>query len=163
LSYRDLQNNHPRIASKFDNFNLSVMSIITDDEVRINDLFVRLNSSKPLTSSELRNAMQGAVPGLIRALAEHKFFIDHVRFATKRMQDHNTAAKLLLVEQIGRLTDTKRVNLDRPVIEESIRAETTDIQGAAGRVRSVLDVMTDVSAPKDCLLSSQGPVTIFGS
>ena len=77
------------------------------------------------------------------------------------MQDHNTAAKLLLVEQIGRLTDTKRVNLDRLVIEESVKAETTDIQGAADRVKCVLDTMTTVFAPKDSLLSSQGLVTIY--
>jgi hypothetical protein len=161
LSYRDLQQNYPKISAKYDNYNLTVMSIITDDAARINDLFVRLNSSKPLTGSELRNAMRGEVPALIRALAKHEFFGDRIRFATNRMQDDNAAAKLLLIEQRGRLTDTKKVHLDRLIIDESVLAETVDIKGAADRASSTLDEMSKIFTHKDRLLTSQGPVTVY--
>jgi hypothetical protein len=63
LSYKDLLQNQPRAASKFANYNLSVMRVITDDEAKINELFVRLHRSKPLTGAETRNAMGGVVPG----------------------------------------------------------------------------------------------------
>ena len=59
LSYRDLKSNHPDVASQFDNYPLTVMSVITDEEGKINELFVRLNRNKTLTGPEIRNAMQG--------------------------------------------------------------------------------------------------------
>jgi hypothetical protein len=117
LSFIDLTRNYPKIARKFDNFNLTVMSVITDDESKINDLFVRLNSSKPLTGAELRNAMSGSVPALIRHLVTHTFFTKKIRFNTQRSQDKNTAAKLLLIEHRGEFVDTKKSQLDRLVVE----------------------------------------------
>src|SRR5688500_15082998 len=74
LGYRDLKTSHPAVASRFENFNLTVMSVITDEEGKINELFVRLNRNKALTGAEVRNAMQGIVPGLIRELAHDEFF-----------------------------------------------------------------------------------------
>lgn len=161
LSYRDLQREYPKIASKFDNFNLTVMSIITDEDARINDLFVRLNKSKPLTGSELRNAMRGAVPGLIRQIADHEFFKARIRFNTNRMQEFNVAAKILLLEFLGRPTDTKKRNLDRLIIDESIQAETDNIEAASSRALQNLNSMCDVFVPHDDLLKSQGPITLY--
>lgn len=103
LSYSELKSKHPRIASRFENFNLSVMSVITDDEARINDLFVRLNRSKPLSGAEVRNAMSGAVPAMIRRISEHAFFREKVSFNANRKQDQNAAAKFLLLEHRGAL------------------------------------------------------------
>jgi hypothetical protein len=125
LSYQDLVKNHPRIARKFDNYSLTVMSVITDDEGKINDLFVRLNTSKPLTGAELRNAMTGTVPDLIRDLAAHTFFQAKIRFGTGRSQDRNTAAKLLLIEHRGALVDTKKAHLDQLAREFRVTPTTT--------------------------------------
>jgi hypothetical protein len=160
LGYRDLKANYPRVASKFDNFGIHVMSVITDDEAKINELFVRLNNSKPLTGSEVRNAMKGPVPALIRTIAEHDFFETRVRFSKKRMQQYNVAGKLLLVEHRGRLVDTKKTHLDK-FAEEAIKAENPDFSRAADRVRSVLSRMTEIFAQNDVLFSSQGPATPY--
>jgi hypothetical protein len=160
LSYRDLKANYPKIASRFDNFSISVMSVITDDEAKINELFVRLNNSKPLTGSEVRNAMLGPVPDLIRQIAEHTFFKDRVRFKVNRMQGHNSAGKLLLIEHRGRLVDTKKAILDK-FVEEGIKAENPDFNRAAQRVVAVLDRMDRIFVMNDPLLGSQGPVTPY--
>ena len=148
LSYSALKSRHPRIASKFENFNLSVMSVITDDEARINDLFVRLNSSKPLTGAEVRNAMAGDVPEFIRKISEHPFFAQKVSFSTNRRQDQNAAAKLLLIEYRGALVDTKKVNLDR-FVKEALRSESTSLSAAADRVLRVLDKVAPLYSDKD--------------
>ena len=66
LGYKDLKVNHPKIASKLENFNLSVMSVITDDEAKISELFVRLNKNRPLSGAEIRNAMTGELPRMVR-------------------------------------------------------------------------------------------------
>lgn len=148
LNYSQLKSRHPRVASRFENFNLSVMSVITDDEARINDLFVRLNSSKPLSGAEVRNAMAGDVPILIRGITEHPFFTQKISFSTNRKQDHNAAAKLLLLEYRGALVDTKKVNLDR-FVREAVRSESTEIGAAAARVRQHLDQIAPLYMDKD--------------
>lgn len=51
MTARDLEREHSRIFQRIQSFPLSVMSVITNQVDRINDLFVRLNKSKPLTGS----------------------------------------------------------------------------------------------------------------
>lgn len=148
LTYSQLKSRHPKIASRFENFNLSVMSVITDDEARINDLFVRLNSSKPLSGAEVRNAMSGEVPDLIRKITDHGFFKDKIAFTVNRRQDQNAAAKLLLLEYRGALVDTKKVNLDR-FVKEAVLSESTSISAAADRVISNLDKVTPLFQNRD--------------
>lgn len=148
LNYSELKSRHPKVASRFENFNLSVMSVITDDEARINDLFVRLNRSKPLSGAEVRNAMSGDVPAMIRKIADHVFFTDKVAFNANRKQDQNAAAKLLLLEHRGALVDTKKFNLDR-FVKEAIKTENTAIGAAADRVIKVLDHVAPFFANHD--------------
>jgi hypothetical protein len=138
------------------------MSVVTNDDSKINELFVRLNRSKPLTGAEVRNAMAGAVPGLIRRIAEHEFFTTRIRFGTNRGEDRNAAAKLLLLEFRGKLVDTKKVHLDR-LVEEGIAAEagSAEFERAAERVERILDRMVEIFIDRDSLLSSQGPVVLY--
>jgi hypothetical protein len=151
LSYSELKMRHPKIASKFENFNISVMSVITDDEGRINDLFVRLNSSKPLSGAEIRNAMSGEVPALIRKITDHTFFREKIAFNVARRQDQNAAAKLLLLEYRGALVDTKKVNLDR-FVKEAHLSQGFGINTAADRVLEVLDRISANLDDKDPVL-----------
>jgi hypothetical protein len=160
LGYKDLQKNYPRIAQRFENFNLTVMSVITDDASKINEMFVRLNRNKPLTGAEVRNAMRGVIPPLLRDLADHAFFADRIKFATRRRQDLNVAAKFLLVEFRGRFVDTKKVHLDR-FVAEATKSETMDVETTARRVRRVLDRMAEIFLSKDPLLSSEGPLIVY--
>ncbi|MFA1674262.1 DUF262 domain-containing protein [Rhizobium mongolense] len=116
LSYDDLMANYPKIGRRFDNYNLTVMSVVTDDEAKISELFVRLNTSKPLVGAEIRNAMVGEVPALIRDLVDHPFW-KKTKFNKLRGQDKNAAAKLLLIEHTGTFVDTKKRQLDKLVAE----------------------------------------------
>ena len=162
LSYKDLSLNHPKIASRFANFNLSVMRVITDDEAKINELFVRLNRSKPLTGAELRNAMGGVVPELIRDLCLHPFFAQRIRFSTTRRQDQNAAAKLLLLEFRGAPVGTQKPNIDR-FVQEGIQAHASvnEFVRAAERCKTVLTRMVGVFGMTDPLLASAGPLPVL--
>jgi hypothetical protein len=160
LTFKDLKEQHPDVAEKFENFNLSVVSVITTDEAKINELFVRLNNSKPLTGAEVRNAMRGEVPTLIREIAQHVFFLSRIRFQTKRSQDLNAAAKLLLLEFRGAFVDTKRVHLDR-LVEEAVQAEVTTFARSAKRVKKTLGKMQKVFAERDPLIASQGVLPVY--
>jgi len=160
LSYKDLKINYPKVASKFDNFNLSVMSVYADEEAKINDLFIRLNRSKPLTGAELRNAMQGVIPVLIRKIVDNDFFQKRIKFKINRGQDQNTAAKILLIEFRGEFVDTKKTHLDR-FVEEGLKSENIQFERAGNQVINNLNILNEIFIDRDPLLSSQGPVPLY--
>jgi len=160
LGYPDLQKNHADIAEIFDNYNLSVMSVIAEEEETINELFVRLNRSKSLTGAEVRNAMAGPAPGIIREIAQHDFFKTNIKFAIKRGQDLNTAAKMLIFEYYGTLRETKKRNLD-DFVENSSRENNGKLEVAGRRTLDILNDMSSIFLPKDQLLSSSGIVPVY--
>ncbi len=162
LGYADLSKNYPEVADIFNNYALSVVHIITDEEEKINELFVRLNRSKPLTGAEIRNAMTGPLPNIVRLLANHELFKSSIKFTTKRAQDKNAASKLLLFEYMGQMAETKRLNLDRftgKVARESKEKEKIEL--ASRRVLDMLDRMSTIFLPRDPLLKSAGVFPVF--
>ncbi|SCX96500.1 Protein of unknown function DUF262 [Nonlabens sp. Hel1_33_55] len=160
LSYKDLKIKFPKISSKFENYNLSVVSILTDDFSKINELFVRLNNSKALNGAELRNAMEGVVPDLIRQISSHNFFEKSINFSTQRSQGRNTAAKLLLTEFRGRFVDVQKIQLDR-FVKEAVDAESYNFDSAKNNVLQTLDRMRKSFLDKDPLLRSSGLIPVY--
>ena len=160
LGYRDLRENYADVAEVFDNFVPHIMGVYPEKEEQINDLFVRLNRSKPLTGAEIRNAMGGLVPKVFRELAKHEFFAEIIRFNIRRGQDLNTAAKILMFEVKDKILDTKKQTLDQFV--ENFRSDEAERLELAGRqVVDTLDDMRDVFLPRDRLLSSSGIVPVY--
>jgi hypothetical protein len=169
--YSDLALRHPSLASKIDNFVPTVMNVITDDETKIEELFVRLNAGEAANGAERRNALGGPVPVITRELAGHAFFTRKISFSTKRMQEHNLIQKLLLLEFKGQLVDTKAKNLDdfandakkwdqdRPDPE---REQDLGPYGEArDRVYETLEALAMEFEDKDKLLAKQGEIPIY--
>lgn len=169
LTYRELKRDYDVIAKRFDKFLPTVMSVVTDDESKIRELFTRLNRGKPLTGAELRNAMLGIMPELFRRLAAHKFFTKKIKFQTNRGQDLNAAAKLLIIEYNEKFVDTKKSELDEFVKlglpdnnAEALRSnEPTPFDRAASRVEKVLKMMCSTFQDKDPLLAPQAPLPVY--
>lgn len=160
LGYNDLKSNYPDIADIVDNYPLSVMRVITDSEDSISELFVRLNRSKPLTGAEIRNAMTGPAPGIIRFLVTHDVFKSCIRFHLTRGQDKNAAAKLLLFEYEGKMTETKKRNLDQFTVDAK-RSPKDRLELASRRVMDILDRMAEIFLPRDMLLGSAGILPVY--
>jgi Protein of unknown function DUF262 len=160
LGYKDLIDRYPQIAESFDQYNLMVMAVVASSEEPIDELFVRLNRSKPLTGAEIRNAMRGPAPGIIRRIAEHNFFQICGRFQMKRAQDKNAAAKLLLFEYENGPAETKKSRLDQFVHDASHQPKER-LELAARKTIDTLDRMEEIFLPKDILLSSAGQVPLF--
>lgn len=160
LGFKDLQRNYAGIAEEFHNYNLMVMGVYAKDEKPINELFVRLNRSKALTGAEVRNAMAGPAPIIVRQIAKHEFFTIDVVFETKRAQDQNAATKILCFEYYGDFRDTKKQDLDTFVeLVEKQSHETLELAGR--RVIGNLDSMNTIFLPKDRLLNSPGIVPVY--
>jgi hypothetical protein len=161
LGYKDLSKNYPHIADIFDNFSPTVMRIVTSDEEKINELFVRLNRSKPLTGAEIRNALPGPIPEMIRAVNAHQFFSDYIRFSTTRSADQNAAAKLLLFEFQEGPVETKKKQLDEFAAMELQPDTRSQIELAGNRTVATLDRMCEIFLPRDDLLKTAGILPVY--
>lgn len=158
LSLRDLKAAFPKIADNFENSSLDIMSVFAEDEEDIHEIFVRLNRSKPLTGAEVRNAVVGPVPEVIRKLATHDFFEENIRFGVSRAGDLNAAAKILLFEYENKPTATKKVDLDKFAKD---RVDKDRLELASRRSIDTLNYMTEVFIPKDMLMASAGMFPVY--
>lgn len=158
LGLKDLQANHPEIADDFENSSLDIMSVFAEDEEDIHEIFVRLNRSKPLTGAEVRNAIVGPVPEVIRTLATHDFFEENIRFGVTRAGDLNAAAKVLLFEYEQKPMPTKKTDLDKFARE---KPSTSRLELASRRSIDTLSVMTEIFIPRDNLLASAGLFPVY--
>lgn len=166
LRYSHLRSQFPKIALLFEQFNLPVMSVITDDEAKINQLFVRMNRNKPLTGAEIRNAMEGAVPPSIRRLVKHEFFDKKCAFTVNRGQDKNVAAKLLLLSHSGEWVNTKKSDLDSFVkrFVDSFEASTLKVEQlkiSEKRASKILDSLSAEFSTSDPRLRSSGLIPVY--
>lgn len=161
LSYKDLYSNYYEIAEIFEVFPLTIMSVHASTEEPINELFVRLNRNKPLTGAEIRNAMSGPAPAIIRTIRDHDFFINNVAFPFTRGADLNAAAKILQFEFEGKPVDTKKKVLDTFVSSIKLAERRDHLELAARRVNENLTVMAEIFLPKDKLLSSGGLLPVY--
>lgn len=159
LSLKDLKKSHPSVAEAFETETVDIMSVVTNDETDINELFVRLNRSKPLTGAEIRNALVGPVPDVIRNVSRHAFFIDNIKFSVKRAGDFNAAAKIVMFEYEDRLTSTKKNDLDSFSTLRNLNRQILELAGR--RTLDVLDSMQEVFLPSDELLSSAGTLPVY--
>ena len=158
LSLRDLRAQYPKIADDFENSSLDIMSVFAEDEEDIHEIFVRLNKSKPLTWAEVRNAVVGPVPQMIRTLAQHEFFQESIRFGVSRAGDLNAAAKVLFFEYNQRVMPTKKTDLDRFARE---KGATERLELAGRRVIDTLNTLQEVFIPRDTLLSNAGIFPVY--
>ncbi len=164
LSLKDLRRNYRYIADEFENFSFDIMSVIAEDEKDVNELFVRLNRSKPLTGAEVRNAIAGPVTDVIRSLTGHSVFQESIRFSTKRAGDQNAAAKILLFEYEGRLVSTKKSDLDDFANGLQVDKKGIDknkLELAARRALDTLNAMEEAFIPDDPLLASSGVFPVY--
>jgi len=160
LGYSDLSKNYPEVADVFNTWPLSVVHVVTDDQEKIDELFVRLNRSKPLTGAEIRNAMAGPVTELNRFLVGHELFKTAISFPKKRAQDKNAATKLLIFEYNGKPVETKKASLDRFTLQAK-RESRERVELASRRVLDTLDRMSEIFLPHDPLLRSAGVFPVY--
>lgn len=162
-TYSEVRRDYPSIASIFEEFNLSVMSVWTEDTSKINQLFIRLNRSKPLTGPELRNAVDSKVSEETRKIVNHRFFAKNTSFQTKRGADKNLATKLLLIEFNAGFVNTKKVDLDRfaKTTLSLADAEVTALHEASKKVAVVLSRMATEFNERDSLLKSAGLIPVY--
>lgn len=145
---------------------LDVVLVQEATEDDIEDLFSRLNNGEPLNAAEKRNAMGGKIPILIRSIAGHPYFKDHVAIKNTRYQHYESAAKLLLLEKTQRDTGAIYADLKKRFLDHLVRQGASipdaDSAGLKRRVDAQLKVNTNIFSGKpDQLLNKQAYIPMY--
>ncbi|MDV8008963.1 DUF262 domain-containing protein [Rhodococcus sp. IEGM 1318] len=161
LRFSELSSVSPDLISKLENFNLPVMSVISDDTQAVNELFVRLNSGKPLTAAERRNVMNGVVPELVREITSSQFFTSCVAFKNAGRSHDQAAAKLLLIEHSERAIDLKKRQLENLYKAGVSEDDIQSLQSDSTTVLETLAQMSETFEEKDPILRTQGQIPVY--
>jgi hypothetical protein len=166
LTYSELGAMYPTLLLDFDQTNLPIVTITTDDEELIEEMFSRLNEAVPLTAAEKRNAFGGPLPTIVRHLAAHEFFTNKLPFANSRYRHYDIAAKMLLFEHQNGVADTKKIYLDDLVkdfrklaMNDPETSRRAELLGA--RVTAIVESMTERFIDDDPLLRPVGMISIY--
>lgn len=140
---------------------LDLVVVTTDDEEDIEELFSRLNNGVPLNGAEKRNAMAGDFVSLIREIASASpFVLTRVRVHNKKYAHYEIAAKMLLTEHQGRVTDLKSKFLDE--IATNLRhMGTSDRKKLKAAVMARLHSLSKIFGKRDPLLSKQAYIPLY--
>lgn len=168
LLYDDLMSEAPRLRARFDDFNIPITIVETEDENFIDDLFARLNIQMALSAAERRNALGGPLPFIIRKIGVSRFFTKFVRIRNDRLQHFDLAAKFLYLTHVGDVASTKKRTLDAFVStfrryrdEKKPLASEKSLRRLQRETEAVLKEMRGFFIRRDRLLSSSGRTTLY--
>ncbi len=171
MTYHELARKYPTQRAIFDAYHLDVVNIRTGgsrDLDAIEDMFSRLNEASPLNAPEKRNAFGGPLPPVIKATADHPFFLENVYFKDRRYRHRDLAAKALWLECKGAVVNTKKGDLDRFVKDYRRLADVGAPEASADQIDTLksgawatLDLMAETFGENDRLLRQVGMITLY--
>jgi hypothetical protein len=160
LKFSQIAQAHSDIASIIENYILDIIYVITDEEDKLEELFLRLNGGAALTNAEKRNAIGGFLNRNIREIVEnHSFFSSKVRFKNPRYQHQDLLTRLLFIEENNALLSLTNSSLDKFVRANS--SENTDINLVLQRTNSALDTLQNMFQDNDILLKGKGIIPVY--
>lgn len=160
LSYQQIAQSYPEVISKFWETNLDIVFVSTDDEDKLEELFLRLNGGEALTNSEKRNAIGGYFNEKIRQIVEENdFFTNRVRFRNPRYQHQDLLTKIIFIESNNHLISLKNTSLNEFV--RNNRVQSPEIDNLIGRVLDNLEILSQIFESKDTLLRGKGVIPVY--
>lgn len=97
--FSELESIVPALIARFWQYELNIVFMDTTTPDIINELFVRLNSGVPVSTSEKRNANGGILSNKIQELCDTSlFFTKKIKVANRRFAQNDLALKLLMLE-----------------------------------------------------------------
>lgn len=160
LNRIEIAENFPQISYIIDNYILDVVYIVTDEEEKIEELFLRLNGGSALNNAERRNAIGGYLNRKIREIAEsHPFFVENIKFKNPRFQHQDLLTKIAFIEFHNRLQTLSNDSLNQFVRTHNIEnLETTDF---IEKLIHKLDLLSKEFHPNDKLLVGKGIIPVY--
>lgn len=160
LRFSQIAMQYSYLASIIENYILDIVYVITDEEDKLEELFLRLNGGSALTNAEKRNAIGGFLNRKIREIVEqHIFFSNKLRFKNPRYQYQDLLTRLLFIEENNALLSLTNSALDKFVRDKS--NETEDVDNLLQKTISALDLFGDIFQDKDILLKGKGIIPVY--
>jgi hypothetical protein len=160
LRFNELAQRHSNIASRIEEYILDIVYVITDEEDKLEELFLRLNGGYALTNAEKRNAIGGHLNRAIREVVEqHEFFQQKIRFKNPRYQYQDLLTRILFIESSNQL-----LSLTNTVLDQFIRDnqnDSADCRDLIAKTVSELDKFVSVFEDKDPLLRGKGIIPVY--
>lgn len=160
LRYSELLLHYPQIVPIIENYVLDIVFITTDEEDRLEELFLRLNGGVALTNAEKRNAIPSYLNNQIREIVtNHPFFLNKLKFNNPRYQFNDLLSKLIFIELNQRL-----VNLGNKELEDFLRLhdqDTPENRQLIADTLASLDLLVQIFYDKDNLLKSKGLIPVY--
>ncbi len=166
--YSQLMSDFPRLRARFDSFDLPITVVKSDDEDFIDELFTRLNTQFSLSAPELRNALGGPIPMLIRKVGHSAFLTESVDITNRRLQHFDLAAKFLYLTRADDFVSVHRrvlngfvANFRKLRQEGDESASKAKLDELEDDTQKILERMHNFFRKEDSLLTSQGRTTLF--
>lgn len=160
LKFSQIAAEHSYIAATIENFILDIVYIVTDEEDKLEELFLRLNGGYALTNAEKRNAIGGYLNKTIREIVEHhNFFLNKLRFKNPRYQYQDLLTRLLFIEENNDLLSLTNTALDNFVRERA--TQNGAINDLFARTTTALNTFCDIFNDKDILLKGKGIIPVY--
>jgi hypothetical protein len=160
LYYSEIVEQYPSALAKFFSYNLDIIFVDTDDEDKLEELFLRLNGGEALTNAEKRNAIGGEFNRQVRTIVEsHSFFKEKIRFKNPRYQHQDLFIKIAITENAEEL-----ISFKNNVLYDFIKNNKLFKGKIASIFTTVVDNLSDFEKAfidKDSLLSSKGVLPVY--
>jgi len=151
---------NPEILNIIDNYILDVVYIVTDEEEKIEELFLRLNGGSALNNAEKRNAIGGYMNNQIRLIAEqHPFFTNKIKFNNPRFQHQDLLIKLAFIEFHQRLQTLSNDALNQFV--RTHKDQNVESENIVKQIIDKLDRLSDEFYDNDKLLAGKGIIPVY--
>jgi len=158
--YKELANEYSEIKYEFDNFELDIVYIITNDIEKLEEFFYRLNEGQPLNNAEKRNRISGYINSQIKLIiANNEFFLKKFSSSRKRLQYEDLCLKLLYLEYHDEIKSFDKKDLDDFV--ESHRSKDANIEKAIISLKNNLNLLSTIFIDEDYLLKSRSIIPVY--
>ncbi len=149
--FSELESIVPALIARFWQYELNIVFMDTTTPDIINELFVRLNSGVPVSTSEKRNANGGILSHKIQELCDTSpFFTKKIKIANRRFAQNDLALKLLMLE-IGEWDLTQK-SVDKFVdVNRGFHSCSAAFENLRRKVNRIAEVFED----RDNLLSKK--------
>lgn len=160
LNRQQIANYYPEISNTIDNYILDVVYVVTDEEEKIEELFLRLNGGSALNNAEKRNAIGGYLNNEIRRIAEnHTFFTTKINFNNPRFQHQDLLTKLAFIEFHKKLQ-----TLSNDTLNQFVRTHNKETYASRKMFDDLilnLNKLNDEFLDNDKLLAGKGIIPVY--
>lgn len=159
LKYSEISMFHPTLKHEFDNYKIDIVLVITDEQERIDELFLRLNEGKQLNNAEKRYAISGDLSKEIKELVKTNKFFEKLSFSDKRYDYFDVITKLFLLESKKEIISLSKSNLDNLLKDN--RVITEKIKQDLEEFEIKIDTFSGLFKYNDPILNSKSKIPLY--